>query len=129
MPATSTWYDDEKTILIIKYDGVWTLDDYYTNFNTANEMIQSVSHPVVALLDFSTSGPIPMKFLTVGQHSERSRAKNNVQVIVFGINRYMEVLAEMFQRIFPNATRGMKIVGTLDEALTVARQTLSEEVS
>ncbi len=129
MPVTSAWYDDEKTILIIKYDSVWTLDEYYINYRAAVEMIESVSHPVVSILDFSTSGPLPMKFLTVGQHTERSRAKNNVQMIVFGINRYMEVLAEMFQRIFPNATRGMRIVGSLEEALATARQTLSEEVS
>jgi len=41
----------------------------------------------------------------------------------------MEVLADMFQRIFPNVTRGMRIVSTLDDALAIARQTLSEEVS
>jgi hypothetical protein len=128
MPVTSEWYNDEKTILMIKYDGVWTLDDYYQNFKVATDMMETVEHNVVTILDFSSSGQIPVQFLTVGNHSERARAKNNIQIIIFGVNRYMEVLAGMFQRIFPNATRDMKIAGSLEEAIRTAEATLSEEV-
>lgn len=126
MPITSEWYDTEKTIMIIKYDGTWTLDDYYQNFKIAVEEIQRVEHHVITLIDFSSSGPIPTAFLTVGNHSERARAKNNVQIIVFGINHYMEVLAKMFQRIFPRVTRGMKVVSNMDDALEAAHSTLME---
>jgi hypothetical protein len=128
MPITSEWYDEGKTILYIRYDGNWTLEDYYENFGIANDLIQSVDHNVVTIIDFSTSGTIPVQFLSVGNHSERSRAKNSIQIVVFGITRYMEVLAGLFQRLFPNATRGLKIVGSLEEAVETARSTLSQGV-
>lgn len=129
MPVTSKWYNDEKTILYIKYDGIWSLNEYYENFEHANQMIRSVNHNVVTIIDFSTSGPIPVKFMTVGSHAERASAKNNVQIIVYGMNRYLEMLGGLFQRIFPNVTRGMKLVGSEEEAVEVAQETLSKGVS
>jgi hypothetical protein len=128
MSITSEWYNEDKTILIIKYDGDWTLEEYYKNYEVANTMLYSVDHGVVSIADFSTSGPLPSKFLSVGKHSERSRAENNLQIVIFGLNRYMEVIAGMFQRIFPRIAGNMKIVSSLEEALDEAHATLSQTV-
>ncbi len=129
MPVTSAWYDDDKTILFIKYDGNWTLDDYYTNFELANNMIRGVNHPVVTILDFSTSGPLPLRFLTVGSHAERTGAENIIQIIVFGITSYMESIARIFQRLFPKSLRTMQVVRSRAAAISLAQTLLNAEVS
>lgn len=128
MPVTSQWYNDEKNILYIKFDGNWTLEDYYSNAEVANQMIKSVEHSVVTLVDMSTSMTVPAKFLTVGTHADRAHtnAPNNVQIILFGMNRYAEVIGSLLQGLFPSLSRGMKLVGSLDESLDVAHRTLQK---
>ena len=127
MPVTSAWFDEDRTILLVTYDGSWNLDDYYTNFELANTMIRDVDHPVVTILDFSSSGPLPLRFLTVGSHAERTSAENSIQIIIFGINGYMETIARTFQRLFPKSARRMQFVNSRDEAIEAAHATLSAE--
>lgn len=129
MPITSRWYNEEKTILYASYEGNWSLEEYYTSVDTNSEMIGSVTHPVVTIGDFSSSGPIPSQFLSTGRHSEHIAPDNAVKIIIFGLNRYMEIIAKMFQKMFPKSTRGLKVVGSQAEALKEAFATLENPVA
>ncbi|MCU0515171.1 MAG: hypothetical protein MUE40_21670 [Anaerolineae bacterium] len=126
MPITSEWYNAEKTILYARYDGHWTLEDYYHNYATAARMMREVGHPVVAITDFSTSGPIPPSFMTVGNYSDRTRAPNNIKVIVCGVNAYLRILRDIFSRMFPGVMRDMILTDTLEQAIREAQRTLNE---
>ncbi len=128
MPITSNWYNEEKSILYVQYEGNWSLEDHYKAIDTNSSMIGSVSHPVVAICDFSKSGPIPPQFLTSGRHSEHITPENASQVILFGINRYMEIIAKMFQKMFPKSTRGLFVASSLSESIAQAFKTLNETV-
>lgn len=129
MPVLSEWFSVDQTILFIKYDGRWTLDDYYANFQIANDMIRGVEHPVVTIIDFSSSGPLPLRFLTVGGHAERNRAGNSLQIIIFGLSGYMETIARTFTRIFPQASQGMRVVSSREEAIEQAQAVLEADTA
>ena len=124
MPITSEWYNDERTIIWVKYDGVWTLEDFYWQYDVTVEKIQSVQHPVITILDFSTSGPLPNAFLSVGKYVEKARAQNNPKTIILGINHYLEILIKIFQNVVPKVTQQIKVVNTLEEALEEANTTV-----
>lgn len=131
MPIVSKWFNDEKSILYIQYRGHWTMDDYYHNIGGNSRMIHEQDHPVVTIVDFTESNLIPEKIISSGTHSEKIVNINNVANILFGTTPYIQIIVEIFRKIFPKTTKGLMIVGSRDEALQKAHQileTAQEEV-
>lgn len=129
MPIKNSWFNEEKTIFYIRYDGKWTLDEYYQNFQEAAQLIKEAEHSVISIIDFTTSGPFPPGFMTVGNHSQRNKAPNNIQIIIVGFSQYLQVFMNIFNRVFPKLMRGVVAVRTLEEALQTAEKTLNQELS
>jgi hypothetical protein len=124
MPITTNWYNTEKTILYIKYTGVWTLAEYHENIALNAKTIKEQSHWVVTIGDFSEGQAVPSRFLSSGQHSENITPSNNAGMILFGLNTYMALLAKMFAKVFPKSTQGMVIASNQNEALEIAHKIL-----
>jgi hypothetical protein len=129
MPITTEWYNPEKTILLATFDGNWSLDDYHAFLEESSELILSVEHKVVSIIDLSTSGPPPARILSTGHRMERLDTSKNRQTIILGMSRQLEMVIAMFQRIFPKLIRDVVVVGTWEEAISLAEASLLEEVS
>jgi len=124
MPIESEWFNDDKSILYIKYIGKWTLAEYHQNINLNSSMIRQQPHAVVCIIDFSQVGIIPDKFLSSGQHSETIVNDNNIGNILFGLTPYLKMIAQMFMKMFPKTSRGLMIASDREEAIQTAHKLL-----
>ena len=120
MAITTHWYNNEKTILYIKYEGNWTLTEYHENIAFNAKSIREQPHRVVTIGDFSESGAIPNRFMSSGGHSENIAPENNLGMVLFGLNTYMAMIAKVFSKVFPKSTVGMVIASNKEEALEMA---------
>lgn len=122
MPINTSWYNEQETIIYIQYQGSWSLEEYHGNIDLTSSMVAEKSHPVVIITDFTKSGAIPPRILSAGKHSETASPDNVLATYIFGLDRYMEMLAKMFQKMFPKSTKGLTFVGSLSEAVEKANQ-------
>lgn len=128
MPITTRWYDEDQRIIHCKYVDDWAIEDYYRTMGDVVRLVASVPHRVVVITDYAESGPFPPRLLTAGRQAEKLANTKVIKSYIVGINRYIEVLTNMFIRMFPKAGQGVEFVPSLEEAILRAKETLDESV-
>lgn len=54
MTAIAEWYDPEtQRVIVLRFEDSWNIEDYDRVIRESAEMLQSVSHPVGLIIDFS----------------------------------------------------------------------------
>jgi hypothetical protein len=122
------WYDRDKTILHIQYEGQWTLDDFHAMLQESNEMTRQ-SRPFVAIGDFSLSSMIPNGLLSTGRRIEQSTPSHRLMLVLIQPNMLMNLLIRSVSRIYPRMFDNMHIASTFEEAVQMARARLMKEGS
>lgn len=61
MPISAAWDDDDKIVMVVRFDGRWTLDEFAQGVSDVERMLASVSHPVYLLADGSTGQGMPAR--------------------------------------------------------------------
>ena len=97
-----TWDNDAQTVLRYTYSGEWTWDEFYEVVGKGNAMIETVSHPVVSLVDMHDTDHIPTNAITnIRRIVDLSAQTRNTNISVFvGTNQFGEMLVETAKRIY-----------------------------
>lgn len=124
MGINSSWDNDEKTIILMEFEGQWTWTDVQNVGTRHNQMIDEVTHPVDFIVDFSKSQHVPPGFL---QHTRRVLSGAHPRsraVILVGMNPLMRAGFDMMFRTYSLLLRSrmFKMAKSVDEA----RQLLSK---
>jgi hypothetical protein len=64
MSVQANWYNNEKTIVQYDFEGKWTWDEFYPEYEKALKMEKEQAHRVDVVLDFRKSLGIPSNALT-----------------------------------------------------------------
>ena len=67
MPVEAFWDNDEKTVIRYENVGRWTMEEFWTAYEKARAMIDSVDHQVhfvTVSMDELSQGHVPPNFLT-----------------------------------------------------------------
>lgn len=117
MPITAEWLDPDCSIIHQRYDGKWNWQDFYTSFkNDIVPMMRSVTHPVHLLADVSSSAGIPPGNLFHTRNVLNQLPSNWGLAIVYGGNRFVDVLVHIFKTVNPGGLGGkMETAVTLDD--------------
>ena len=122
MPITHKWMNPEKSILMVKFAGKWDMREYYANVAELTRLVGTQEHGVVTIGDLTENAGVPPQFLNSGFHSQKLIQPNNLGVILFGLNMYMETIVRIYCTVFSKSAETMMTVKTHDEAIHTAEK-------
>ena len=124
--ATTEWFNPEKTIIIHRFDGNWTVQDYYQSIKESGELLSNVDYTVTHFLDMRKSNGLPGGFFSALRGSSKKWHPNSGCVVMIGANRLILAFSRLFNNIYPNPDAKFFIVGSIEEALGVIGEKLSQ---
>lgn len=115
----AAWDNEEKTIIRVTYGLTWTWDDYFQADQAAQALLDSVDHRVDLILDMLNTA-LPADSLsripTLIRAGIGLARPNTGIVVLVGTSGYLRTLISAFQKVYPQESRRVFLVETLDEA-------------
>lgn len=124
MAVEISWLDEERQFIFQRYIGRWTLHDYRDCAKAADALMDTVSHPVTIIADFSKSGMPPLGILKDSEKMMTSSSRHPLfrRLLIVSPNAFIRLLIETGRRLTPQAAEGVHEFATIDEALAFARE-------
>lgn len=113
------WFDERHNAILYTFQSPWDWDDYYAISGIAGEMFRDVGHKVAIIIDLTSSTGLPPGALTHLRRGINKEYDNRGTVILVGMNRFVQSMSSMMVRLFPQAAKQMRMVGTLEDARAV----------
>lgn len=128
MPIIVKWYDTEKQNICYEVVGRWTWEDLFVAIDEAVQLLDTVDYPVNLILDMTQTSHVPT--LAVREMGKVANAPtmshpNTKKLLVVGANSYIEIMLNVFKKVFPNAGERYLIFHDFD----AVRSFLAEEIN
>jgi hypothetical protein len=117
-----SWYNNEHTILLERFDGRWLLEDYYRMVDEASALLAATPHTVHIIVDASASSLPPSHMVSGMRYALKKMPANQGAVVFVGPGAFITALIELAKRFSPQTTGGLFIVATREEALALIAQ-------
>ena len=124
MIADISWQNENKTLLLIRYHEPLTVDDITGTITEIANVLDSVDHKVVLLVDVTDISTIPRNLLTAYPGMAKTRGVNHRNAAVSYVvinNRAIEVISNIFSRMYTS----FQVVRSLEEAHRLAEERLA----
>src|SRR5215510_5936004 len=102
MPIIVEWQDEAKTVVLQRYDGRWTWDEFYVacTQDTVN-LMRTVPHTVHIFADFTKAQGVPIGGAMLHARNVMQHYPANWgTLIIVGANHFINLLVDMFRRTF-----------------------------
>ena len=110
------WENDEKTIIRYDFEGHWTWDDLYPEYDRAIKMEKSVDHCVDVILDMRESQSIPLSAITHVRSIAGKQPDNVGLSVLVTTNRAILTLYNVGMKIDKNIAKYFAAASTIEEA-------------
>lgn len=124
------WFDDNQQIIIVEFGEVWDWESFYITADKSYQMIDTVSHNVVQILDLRNFKTMPEKVFLHGRKALSNKPHPQIKAIVMvDLNYYLTAVYNAFERMLPQhfvQKWNMVFVNTMEEAIDVAKERLNE---
>lgn len=125
------WHDNDKTILVWRFQETIDWEAFAEGHHRSFDMMDSVNHSVVQILDLTDVNGLPNNILSEGRRSaQRKPHPNMVQIVVVGLNPYLNAAINLFQKVLPKSMIDkwqMTFSDTIEDALTTAHTILQTQ--
>jgi hypothetical protein len=125
------WENEEKTILIERFDGAWTWEEFYAAIQQAASMMAEVEHRVDVLADMIKADRPPSgTAMTHARNMMRLYPDNWGIMVIVANNLLITTSVNMFRRLF-RANLGKKIhtAKTVEEAYVLIAEQIKNATS
>lgn len=116
MGTSAEWADAQaKNIIVMTFEGRWTLDEYHIVVDKAKQMVQESDQVADIVVDLRRSASIPNG---VVQHQSKL-AKNPINTgvtVLVGVNMLVQVMDNIMRRLHAKVMERVYLVKTMDEA-------------
>ncbi len=128
MPITVEWYNDAKTILLERFEGDWTLDEYKRLIDEARLMLSTVDHTVHILVDGRLKSPrLPANLISGGMlYAARHLPPNQGITVFVGVDAVSAIFVNIARNIGPRLHRTLFTTDTVEDALRIIEQQASK---
>ena len=117
MPVTLSWFDDQQTILLFKFEGEWTWEEFYKLDEPTWDLIACANYRIDILMDWSQIKRFPLGMMNALHRSgEDVTPKDEGMVVSIGGPYFIKMMYGIFRRLYPKAVTVYRLVDTLDEA-------------
>ncbi len=124
MSININWVDENKEIILIKYEKRWTWTEFQEAVDTTNAMINAVNHPVVEIHDTLEGAVLPQGNIIAQGKQAFAGAADNVSLIIVVVNSsIIQTFLSLVAKFIPNG-RGhiIKTVSTMEEANRLSQE-------
>ena len=127
MAINVSWVDQNKEIVLIKYEKRWTWDEFQEKVDATNALISSVNYPVVLIHDTLQGSVLPPGNIIAQGKMAFAGAADNVALIIVVVNSSMiQTFLSLVTQLIPSKHgQIIKIVSSLEEAYQLAQETRS----
>jgi hypothetical protein len=116
MPISISWYNDERRVIILKFEGSWDWDELRRVQEEEAQLAASVSHNLTAFVDLSHTNFFPQgNFLAQGRSSVMQIPDNVTQIIAVIQSRMFEVFGGLVVDMMPKWRNRVQFVKTVEE--------------
>jgi hypothetical protein len=124
MGINLSWYDDNKTIIVWKFQGEWNWLDYHAAINRAVMMLRGVDHTVDSIMDLRDNRSLPPNAIVQGKRWFVVAPDNFGITVVTGANMLIQGIATTIGSVYKRFNTKILVARTFDEAieLIVERQ-------
>lgn len=119
MPVEATWYDEDHTIIVQKFIGNWTLDDYLSNIAVTQNMIASVTHTVHVITDLTDHNTPPTRIMSANRWVENTVQDNVGLTILINAGPFLTNLIKISRPLMPRTFKDTHFVKSMDDALAL----------
>ena len=102
MPIIVEWHNAEKTIVLQRYEGRWTWDEFYVACTQDSAgLMKSVTHTVHLFADFSKAEGVPIGGAMLHARNVMQHYPENWGTLtIIGANHFVNLLVDMFKKTF-----------------------------
>ncbi|QPC83243.1 hypothetical protein G4Y79_02380 [Phototrophicus methaneseepsis] len=116
MPVSVDWANPEKTIVMQRIDGQWSMAEFYDVVQKSAQLLATVDHPVDIIVDLSTTNFVPQGVISGANKTESTVPPNQRLVIFVGAKMMHKLLLSLGKRLAPRAATHQHFVETMEEA-------------
>lgn len=117
MPVTTVWYNEEKTLLITKFEGRWTINEFAAALDEIAAMTDGISHPICAIADGRHSAGVPRGNLL--PHLRRMFQLPLVHIVSIAGSTLAEAILNALTSLDPNWRERITFMTDYDEAIRI----------
>ena len=134
MPLEINWVNEEKTIMMHKYIGSWTIEENMAHLDTVYEIIDNLEHnqKVDMIIDVQQIGYPPTGMMSRGlQYYRNKRHPQQGILVIVGktfLLSFMKGLTAVAATVIPQAKQ-VRFVDTIEEALHYIQSYRSAHIS
>ena len=121
MTVTTTWFDEEESILLHNFENGWTNKEYLEAIETRRQIIDNLDQTVHVILDMSISGITPTNLFTGVMHAMRRRHPRQGIVVVVSDSAMIEILGNVVRQNDMRVVETLLHAHTIEEALEIIR--------
>jgi hypothetical protein len=119
MGVKTNWANTACTVLICRLIDPWTWRDYHAASRHVHEMLDSVAHQVITVVDFSNAATLPKDSLVHFKHALRHTHPRQALLIIVGANTFIHTIGAIITKTYPTLGNNLHIVSTIEDAYDV----------
>ena len=110
------WYDDERSIILYRIEGDWSVVDFFALSGRIDRMIDTVDHMVDVIGVYHRANMPTGDFLRdAGEPPARTRHRRRGKEIFVGMNYFLNAMAVTLQKTYPGIY-DLALAPTIEEA-------------
>lgn len=122
MPIQIDWLNKEQTVIYVRFLGKWDRHSYQTLVDTTQSMIDSVSHKVHLIHDFTQSHSTPRDLLVGMQYANKQLPVNQGLSVFINANSVIQAYVLMAKRTGLPAASHIYYANSIEDALQTIKK-------
>lgn len=126
MSVCVQWVNAEKTVIRHTYRQSISADDTYIAINENKRLLESVSHPVIVIADFTgvQLGDLPLS--SVLRHADFSSPQNQYGIIAVGANAFITAMLRVSKAVAPVTMKTLRYADSYEQAVLIVDEMQNE---
>jgi hypothetical protein len=120
------WHNSARTIIVWQFGSTWTWDEFYSNLERNNRMLNQVAHQVSVIIDMLQVESFPRGIMTHAINAITARPSNSGLTIMLMENAALRVLynslLHMIPRLLPGGSFTMLLGEDMEHALRLIQE-------
>jgi len=116
MPANCDWIDESKTIIVVKYEGNWTWDEFFAVADKGRALANSVPYRVDYILDMQHGNQPRNGSMLTNSRTVMERRAPNSGIFVTLSTPFVKVMLNVFKNFDREHGSIMYAATTVEEA-------------
>jgi hypothetical protein len=125
MPIEVNWFNEQKTAVLMNFEGQWTWEPFYAAIDEAFALLDTISHKAALIIDLGNSEGLPKNSIANIRNAQGMHHPQRACVIFVGMNTFMRMIGNLALRLSRGSKGNVYIVATLDDALQYIPQTMN----